>query len=198
LQPPAFFSNLFKWPRQGLPPTGTTPLTRKEFYELAEECRTYAGELARHEQSRVNLQHCHNFNAWLARIKRYERLGPVLAGMGAARPVARWQLILLGLLMGLILLLALPARLERGLSSALIYGYLFSLLLFYFVPERLYGTTIELLEAKVLRVVDALETILQAEDLGFTEAAFFKVKENLEAARRELREQIDLAHRRWG
>lgn len=27
------------------------------------------------------------------------------------------------------------------------------------------------------------------------EAAFFQVKENLEAARRELRQQIDLAHR---
>ncbi|HXF63154.1 MAG TPA: hypothetical protein VNK95_16125 [Caldilineaceae bacterium] len=198
MQPPTFFSNLFKWPRRNLSPIGTTPLTRKEFFELAEECRAYAVELARYDQSRVNLHHCHKFNAWLARIKSYERLGPALATLNPARPVARWQIITLGLVLGAILLLALPARFERGMSAALLYGYLFSLMLFYFVPERLYGTTIELLEAKVLRVVDVMERILQSGDLNFTEAAFFKAKENLEAARRELREQIDLAHRRWG
>jgi hypothetical protein len=69
-------------------------------------------------------------------------------------------------------------------------------MLLYFVPERLYGTTVELLEGKVLRVVDELDRMLQANEIGFTEAAFFKVRDNLSAARRELREQIDLAHRR--
>ena len=42
-----------------------------------------------------------------------------------------------------------------------------------------------------------MEQVLQDEELGFTEAAYFKVKEDLEVARRELRQQIDLAHRRW-
>ncbi|MCC6457318.1 MAG: hypothetical protein IT328_20355, partial [Caldilineaceae bacterium] len=43
----------------------------------------------------------------------------------------------------------------------------------------------------------SLEQMLQADELGFSEAAYFRVKENLESARRDLREQIDLAHRRW-
>ena len=78
------------------------------------------------------------------------------------------------------------------------YGYLFALLIVaFFVPERLYGTTIELLEGKVLRVVDALEHVLQSEELGFTEAVYFHVKEDLQASKQELRQQIDLAHRRW-
>jgi hypothetical protein len=198
VQPPTFLANLFKVPRRSLPPVALTPLTRKALYDLAQECLAYAGELARYEQSRVSLQHCYAFNRWLAQVKTYERLGPALATLAAARPVARWQITVLALVVGLVAMLALPGRLERGLNSALIYGYLFSILLFYFVPERLYGTTIELLEAKVLRVVDALDAILQAEDLGLTEAVYFRIKENLEQARRELREQIDLAHRRWG
>jgi hypothetical protein len=144
----------------------------------------------------VRLTHCHDFNAWLARLKAYDRLGPQLAGLAAARPVARWQVMVLGLVIGLLTMLVLPTRFDRGASSAFFYGYLFTLLIVYFVPERFYGTTVELLEAKVLRVVDVLDGILQTGDLGFTEAAYFRVKENLEAARRELRQQIDLAHRR--
>jgi hypothetical protein len=46
-------------------------------------------------------------------------------------------------------------------------------------------------------VVDVLDELLHTKELGLTEAAFFRVKENLEEARRELREQIDLAHRRF-
>src|SRR5690606_8308781 len=84
VQPPTFFSNLFKWPRRNLPPTGAIPLTRKEFFDLAEECRAYAVELAHHDQARVNLHHCYRFNAWLARVKSYEQLGPALATLGPA------------------------------------------------------------------------------------------------------------------
>ena len=172
-------------------------MTRKELYDLAVRCRGYAQELARHEQARVNLQHCHEFNAWLAKVKSYDLLARPLATLKAARPIARWQILVLAGVVGLFLMLLLPGRVERGLSSAITYGYFFCIVLFYFVPERIYGTTIELLEAKVLRVVDALDQLLQTKELGLTEAAYFRVKENLEAARRELREQIDLAHRRF-
>jgi hypothetical protein len=166
-------------------------------YDLAARCRSYAQELARHEQTRVNLKHCHEFNSWLAKLRTYDLLARPLATLLPARPVARWQVMVLVGVVGLILMLALPGRVDRGVSSAAIYGLFLTLVIFYFVPERLYGTTIELLEAKVLRVVDVLDDLLHSADLGLTEAAYFRVKENLETARRELREQIDLAHRRW-
>ena len=180
-------------------PTGEiTPLYRKDFYELADYCRRYALELARHEQTRVSLKHCHEFNGWLPRVKTYDRLAPRLTDLQPARPIARWQLMALGAVIALIGVLTLPGRLDRSLSSVILYGYLFGLIIFYFVPERLYGTTIELLEGKLLRIVDALEQVLLSGEMEFSEAAFFQTKENLQVARRELRQQIDLAHRRWG
>lgn len=173
------------------------PLTRKEFYDLAQECREYAQDLARHEQHRVSLKHCNEFNVWLARVRRYDLLAPQLRDMAGARPIARWQVMTLFAVVGLVLMLALPGRVGGTFALMLPYGFFFSLILLIFVPERLYGTTIELLEAKVLRVVETLEQLLMNKELGFTEAAFFQVKENLEEARKELRQQIDLAHRRW-
>lgn len=182
---------------QHVAPAGTLqPLTRKEFYDLAVRCREMALELARHEQVRVSLRHCHEFNTWLRELKAYDRLGPRLASMQPARPIARWQVMTLCAVAIAFAALALPGRLDRMATTAVLSSLLFGLMILYFVPERVYGTTVELLEGKVLRVVDELEQMLQANELGFTEAAFYKVRDNLHAARRELREQIDLAHRR--
>lgn len=177
--------------------TALLPLTRPEFYRLTERCHSYALELARHDQTRVHLQHCYQFNDWLRQLKRYDRLAPALRTLTPARPIARWQLLILGCLLGLVIWLALQARAYRLLASGFISSYALFLFLFYFMPERYYGTTIELLEGKVLRIVEALDSLLQHGDLGFTEAAYFQAKENLQAARTELRQQIDLAHRRW-
>jgi hypothetical protein len=69
-----------------------------------------------------------------------------------------------------------------------------TLVLLFFLPESLYGTTVELLEGKVLRIVEILEDLLFSQKMGLTEAVFFQVKENLESARHELRQQIHLAH----
>lgn len=175
--------------------SSSLPFTRKEFYDLARHCRAYALDLARHDQSRVSLRHCYEFNQWLATIRRYDLLAPALRGLKPARAIARWQLMVLGVIIWLILAMALPAR---GLFTArplLLYGFLFGLILFYFVPERLYGTTVELIEGKVLRVVDALDKLLLDGRMEFSEAVYFQVKETLQEARRELRQQIDLAHR---
>ena len=176
---------------------GTAPLTRKELYDLAAHCRTYAQELARHEQTRVYLKHCHEFNAWLAKVKSYDLLAGPLETLQPARPVARWQVMVLAGVIAFTLMLVLPGRVDRALATAITYSFFLALIIFFFVPERLYGTTIELLEAKVLRVVDTLEGLLQNAELGLTEAAYFRIKENLAAARHELRQQIDLAHRRF-
>jgi hypothetical protein len=179
------------------PSRSTRPLTRKEFYDLAARCREEALELARYDQNRVNLDQCRRFNQWLPQVRSYDLLAPRLATLQLARPVARWQVITLWLAAGFVLYAALAGRLSQTMGAMLLYSMLFSTILLFFVPERLYGTTIELLEGKVLRIVDALEQILVADELGLSEAAYFRVKENLEEARRELRQQIDLEHRRW-
>ncbi len=72
---------------------------------------------------------------------------------------------------------------------------MFTMIALLFLPESLYGTTIELVQAKVLRVVDLLLDILNSDQMGFSEAAYFQARENLLDARAELRQQIDLAHR---
>lgn len=176
-------------------PLQSTPLTRREFYQLAERCRAYALELAHFDQARVNLQQCHEFNRWLVELKRYDLLAAPLRALKPARPVARWQLFTIGLVLGLILFALISSRFARTENAIFFYSYVGGLVVLYLLPERLYGTTIELLEGKLLRIVDTLDGLLAENKLGFTEAAFFQVKENLEAARRELRQQIDLAHR---
>ncbi|MEZ4678812.1 MAG: hypothetical protein R2932_31800 [Caldilineaceae bacterium] len=164
---------------------------------MTESCRDYALELAQHDQTRVNLQQCYKFNGWFSRIKSFTPLAASLRQVRAARPIARWQVITLAAVVGILLFLIFSSRLPRVLSASFFPTHAFLLILLYFVPERFYGTTIEMLEGKVLRVVDTLETLLMQDELDFTEAAFFRAKENLEVARKELRQQIDLAHRRW-
>lgn len=176
-------------------PPASRPLDRKVFYDLAAECRTYAAELANFDQDRVNLKECHRFNAWLVHLRRYDRLAPRLATIATARPVARWQVVTILVMIWVILALALPGVVSQQWATAVIGGWLFIIVVAFFIPESFYGTTTELLEAKVLRVVDILLEMLDSGVLEFTEAAFFKTKENLLAAKAELRQQIDLAHR---
>lgn len=164
---------------------------------MAERCRTLAVELAQHDQSRVNLNQCRQFNAWLPVVRSYDLLAPRLATLRPARPIARWQIMLLGLAAGFVTVGAFGSRLGQDAATMALYAISLALLLLFFVPERIYGTTIELLEGKALRIVDALEQILVADELRLSEAAYYRVKDNLEQARRELRQQIDLAHRRW-
>lgn len=171
------------------------PLTRREFYKLAEHCRTYALELAHYDQTRVNLKQCHEFNHWLTEVKAYDLLEPPLHTLMPARPIARWQVLIISIVLGLLIFATLSDRSTRTWSTAFLYSYSLLLVLFYFIPERFYGTTIELLEGKLLRVVDALDALLVDNKLEFTDAAFFQTKENLALARQELRQQIDLAHR---
>lgn len=171
-----------------------TTLTRKDFYQLADECRRLALELARHDQSRVDRQQCRVFNRWLAHLKTYDELAPRLANISAARPITRAHLMGASVVLWIALEFLWGVRLGPLGQRLLTLGLTGAMLVLFFLPEQLYGTTIELLEGKLLRVVEILEELLYAQDMQFTEAAFFKVKENLAAARRELRQQIYLAH----
>ncbi len=181
--------------RQASPaPGGLVPLTRHEFYTLAEECRRFSVELARHDQDRVYPKQCKEFNLWLSKVKSYDLLFPPLAALRPARPITRWHLLAVGVTLVFLLMLLIPPRVGRMPGSLLVTGFGLSIILLYFIPERAYGTTIEMIEAKVLRVVEEMEKLLASDRLGFTQAAYFRAKENLEAARRELRQQIHLAN----
>lgn len=169
-------------------------LTRKEFYDLAIECRERALELARHDQHRVVPAQCQEFNRWLAQLKRYERLDDAVGQMPPARPITRWHVMGLVALAWLLFVLFTGQQLTLTGQRALGFVLAGIMILIYFLPERLYGTTTELLEGKVLRVVETLEKILLSQEMEFTEAAYFQVKENLATARKELRQQIYLAH----
>ncbi len=170
-------------------------LTRKEFYQLAIECREWALDLARHDQHRVVPAQCYAFNRWLQKLKSYERLGDGAGRLTFARPITHWHLMGLAVLVWFLVVLLFGAELRTPTAQRILgIATAGTLLLFYFLPERFYGTTTEMLEGKVLRVVETLEKILQSQKMEFTEAAYFQVKENLQAARQELRQQIHLAH----
>ncbi len=173
-----------------------TELTRKEFYDLADQCKERALELALFDQNRVNRKQCRHFNMWLARLKTYDQLAPGVQDISAARPITRYDLMAAAVVLWLVSMFLLREQLSVGGNRFLAFGVWGLVILLYFLPESLYATTVELLEAKVLRVVEALEALLISQEMEVTEAVFFKIKENLNTARRELRQQIHLAHRR--
>lgn len=190
-----FSPEIFTGRRPSGQPNEPVPLTRPEFFRIAKECRTRAFDYARHDQHGVNLAKCHDFNRWRAELQHFTELRPVLNTLSPARPIARWQVLTIGAFLGVIALLWLPRYFGQAVSSTLLYFYLMLLLIVGFLPERLYGTSMEQLEGKLLRIVDILDALLISGEMEFTEAAFYQVKENLTAAREELRQQIDLAHR---
>jgi hypothetical protein len=101
-------------------------------------------------------------------------------------------------LTGLLWLLLYLFAVTRGhtlMATFVLNSSIFVLLAFYMLPQRVFGTTIEGLEGKLLRVVETLEAMLQDGEMDFTEAAYFQARDNLAAAHAELRQQIDLAHR---
>ena len=171
-------------------------LTRKDFYELADQCRERALELAHFDQNRVNRKQCRRFNEWLARLKTYDQLGPSVQDISAARPITRYDLMAGVVILWILSFFLLREELSTGGNRVLGFAAWGFVILLYFLPESLYATTVELLEAKVLRVVEALEALLISQEMEVTEAVFFKIKENLSTARRELRQQIHLAHSR--
>jgi hypothetical protein len=171
------------------------PISRKEFYALAFQLRDYAGELASHDPRRVVLKECHRFNRWLSDLRRHRELSPILADVRNARPVARWQVMALYAVVWGIVYLWSIGRVEGMTQLLLLNGMAIGFIGFIFIPEGVYGTTIEEIEGRVLRVVQAMEAMLAREEIQFTEGAFYKVREALKQAHYELREQLDLAHR---
>lgn len=182
-------------PSRAAPPDDAHPLSRKAFFDLSVELRQWASDLARLDPRHIHLKECHRFNARLAELRAYQPLRARLAAMKPARPVARWQVVTLMMVVWALVILLLMGRVDRLLLVILLNGAVLTLLASYMLPAAVFGTTVEELEGKLLRVVTALEEMLAQNEPGFTEGAFFTTRSNLEAARRELREQLDLAHR---
>lgn len=167
-------------------------LTRKEFYQLAHDCREYALRLATHDQDSVDRKVCHEFNRFRERVATYDQLEKTAASMEPARPVTRWLVITITLaiwlvcvLIATLVLTQLSAGLLLGLTTILIFTVLM-------VPPRLYGTSVEAVEGRVLLVVEKLQAMLQADELDFSEAVFFQVRDLLREANAELRQQVYL------
>ncbi len=178
------------------PATQRIPLTSKAFYDLVGQCEKLALELTRLDPTQVNLEFCHRFNNWLPTLQRYDQLNRRILRLRPARPIARWQLMTLIGVVWMFLALGLPGRVERLTYNMLLFSGVMAMLALYWLPQHLYGTTVELLEGKVLLVVESLLAMLQQGEIPLTEAAFFRAKETLETTQHELRQQIDLAHRR--
>lgn len=170
-------------------------LTRKAFYDLAIQCRDLAQELARHEQDQVDVALCRRFNQWLPQLLAYDPLRTALPNLTPARPLTRNRLFGAITLASILMALVFREPLGRLFLFVLISTVTVTAITLFLLPVRFYGTTVALIEGKVLRVVNVLEIMLMAGDLGFTEAAFFAAKENLTIARSELRQQIHLAQR---
>lgn len=171
------------------------PLTRKEFYDLTAACRQYALDLARFDQHRVNLKECYRFNGWLTELRGYDRLVAPLRTLRPARPVARWQIMVIETVLWLILAAALPNYVSRDMAAVMLFSGTMLIVSNFFIPESVFGTTMELLQGKVLLVVNLLTDMLNSGVMEFSEAAFYQARDNLQAAHDELRQQIDLAHR---
>lgn len=171
-------------------------LTRNEFYKLSRECREYARRLATFDQRQVDRQVCHEFNQFLTRVRGYDRLQAMAAKIAPARPLTRAMVLITYAVLNLVSMLLLSPLLgQLGTSVALsIFGI--GLLVIFFVPPSLYGTSVEQIEGKVLRIVQALHGILEPNTLELTEAVYFQVKEMLDEAAAELRQQIFLANER--
>lgn len=165
-------------------------LTRKEFYDLAHECRAYAMRLATHDQESVNRGLCKEWNAFLPRMRAYDQLRPHLARLQPARGITR-AMVVGGTLMVYLFLATIVVRLiPQAVSPLLLAASSLVVLGAAMIPPAAYGTSVEAIEGRVLVVVDALEKLLDQEQ--FTEAAYYAVRDVLREAAAELRQQVFL------
>ena len=167
-------------------------LTRKEFYNLAKECRDYAMRLSNYDQDSVNRGLCDEFNRFLPRVRSYDKLGPKLAHLQPARPITRGMMLggvlvfwLAAVLVTMVVGLRVPTLFWMASSVSLIF-------LVFLVPPSVYGTSVEAIEGRVLVVVEALQYLLDHGDMQFSEAAYFQARDTLREAADELRQQVYL------
>lgn len=167
-------------------------LTRKAFYDLAQECRTYAMRLATSDPNLVSREHVHEFNRFLARVREYDALQPRLKSLQPGRALTRTMLLavigmvwLLLAIFGTRVLSPVAAVVLLSLTSSLVF-------ILFLIPPAIYGTSVEAIEGRVLAVVEAMQDLLESGDMQFSEAAYFAARDTLRSAADELRQQVYL------
>ena len=165
-------------------------LTRKEFYDLAHECRAYALRLATHDQDLVDRALCKEWNAFLLHVRAFDQLHPHLVQLQPARGITRAMVIGGTLLIYFFVVMVVTRLVPLGTTPLLLGVAALLLLGVVMIPPAMYGTSVEAIEGRVLVVVEALEGMLDQEQ--FTEAAYFVVRDVLRDAAAELRQQVFL------
>lgn len=170
-------------------PTPLVPLTRPLFYKLARRCRDFSAKLATRDHDVVDPEMCAEFNALLKEVQGYDRLAGPLASLRPARPITRQMVLgvtlvlwLLTLFFGGLVLAPIPWIVVLSWSST-------AILLVLLIPQGVYGTTVVQIEGRVLAVVEAMQRLLASGEMGFTEAAFFQLRDLLEETAADLRLQ---------
>ncbi|MEA3335502.1 MAG: hypothetical protein U9R25_06290 [Chloroflexota bacterium] len=166
-------------------------LTRNEYYKLAHECRDYALRLANFDQNLVDRALCLEFNAFLKRVRRYDRLHQPLEGIRPARPITR-RMVLSVVIIAWVLVILLGASIFGRfalLANSTIFTLVIALLV---VPPPIYGTSVEAIEGRLFFVVQTMQTMLESGEMAFSEAAYFNVRDVLREASDELRQQVYL------
>lgn len=171
--------------------TPTPALTRNEFYKLAHECREFSRRLATHDQDHVDRAMCGEYNAFLRRVRSYDRLRDPLAQLRPARPISRFM-VLTWLIAGWMIFLLLGRELPRLVYLVLLSSAPFLIMSLFLIPQSLYGTTIEQIEGRVLVVVQTLQQILNRGEMNFTEAVYFVLRDVLQETADDLRQQVYL------
>lgn len=176
--------------------TSPQALTRNEFYKLAHECHDLAQRLATHDQDTVNRAMCGEYNLFLHRVRNYDRLQAPLAQLRPARPISR-SMVLIWLIAGWMIFSLLGRQLPPVWYIVILSAAPFLILSLFFVPQSLYGTTIEQIEGRVLVVVQALQQILTSGEMNFTEAVYFVLRDVLQETADDLRQQVYLNRVGW-
>jgi hypothetical protein len=171
--------------------TPVQALTRHEFYKLAHECREFAHRLATHDQDSVDRAMCGEYNAFLPRVRSYDRLREPLSRLRPARPISR-LMVLTWLIAGWMVLVLLGRQLPRPAYLLLLSLAPFLIMSLFLVPQSLYGTTIEAIEGHLLVVVQTLQQILHSGEMDFTEAVYFVLRDVLQETADDLRQQVYL------
>ncbi len=173
-----------------------TVLTRNEFYKLSQACRDYARRLAVHDQQKVDRQLCLECNQFLAQAQAYDLLRDGLKAIRPARPLTRGLVMTAFFIVSFLLALLILPGLSRDAMTFYSIAWPLVALGIFMVPPSFYGTSVEQIEGKILHMVEALQAILNKNQLDVTEAVFFTIKEMLDEAHNELYQQIYLAHPR--